>query len=93
MASVARQTKTKGLRATPPKRGREHSGRYTPPVPKDRRQSPPWYPYLLLGLAVLGVVVIIANYASALPASPTNWYTLGALVALLAAAVLATRYR
>jgi len=41
----------------------------------------------------LGIVVIILNYVQALPASPTNWYTLGGIVSLLSAALLATGYR
>lgn len=78
--------------AQPARRSRQRPGRYTPPTPRELRRSPSWYPWLLLGLAVAGVGVIIANYASALPGSPTNWYTLGSLIALLSAALLATRY-
>lgn len=48
---------------------------------------------MLLSLAVLGVLVIIVNYAGGFPKSPSNWYTLGALIALVAAALLATSYR
>jgi hypothetical protein len=48
---------------------------------------------MLLGLLGAGVLVIILNYVQALPASPTNWYTLGGIVALLAGALLATGYR
>ncbi len=73
--------------------GRKPSGRYTAPTPRSVRHSPAWYPFLLLGLVVLGIAAIILNYVQALPASPTNWYTLGGLVAVLAAALLATRYR
>lgn len=68
-------------------------GRYTAPTPRAVRHSPPWYPWVLLGLAVAGVAVIIINYAGGFPHSPSNWYTLGALIALVAAAVLATNYR
>jgi len=57
------------------------------------RRSPRWYPWFLLALLALGVLVVILNYIEALPASPTNWYTLGGLLAVLAAALLATRYR
>ena len=46
----------------------------------------------VLGL-VVGVVAIILNSLTLLPSSPTNWYTLGGLVAILAAALAATRYR
>ena len=67
--------------------------RYTAPIPRTVRHSPPWYPWLLLSLLVAGVLVIILNYVQALPASPTNWYTIGGVVALLAGALLATGYR
>ncbi len=72
-----------------PRRG---AGRYTAPTPRTVRHSPRWYPWVLLTLAVLGVLVIIVNYAGGLPHSPSNWYTLGALIALVAAALLATSY-
>ncbi len=48
---------------------------------------------MLLGLLVLGILVILLNYIDALPKSPTNWYTLGGFLAILAGALLATRYR
>jgi hypothetical protein len=48
---------------------------------------------MLLGLLVLGVLVILLNYIDALPGSPTNWYTLGGFVCILAGALLATSYR
>lgn len=77
----------------PTRRSRQRAGRYTAPTPRQLRRSPGWYPWVLLGLAIAGVGVIIANYSSALPHSPSNWYTLGSLIALLTAALLATRYR
>lgn len=48
---------------------------------------------MLLGLFLLGVLAIIGNYASFFPASPSNWYTLGGLVSILAGAFAATYYR
>lgn len=91
---MAQRTRTDRGRANgrPAPERKRPSGRYTPPTPREVRHSPPWYPWVLLALAVVGVGIIIANYSSALPASPSNWYTLGALVALLASALLATRY-
>lgn len=74
-------------------KGRAASGRYTPPIPKEIKRSPRWYPWMLLGLLVLGVLVILLNYIDALPGSPTNWYTLGGFVCILAGALLATSYR
>jgi hypothetical protein len=51
-----------------------------------------WYPYLLLTLLISGVIIIILNYIGVLPSSPTNWYTLGGLLAIVTGALLATRY-
>ena len=48
---------------------------------------------MLLSALVIGILVIIGNYASFLPASPSNWYTLGGMIAILAAAIAATYYR
>lgn len=72
---------------------RAGSGRYTPPIPRQVRRSPRWYPWFLLGLLVVGALFIVLNYIDALPASPTNWYTLGGLICILSAALLSTRYR
>jgi hypothetical protein len=47
---------------------------------------------MLLGLLLAGILCIILNYIDVLPASPTNWYVVGGLVAILASALLATRY-
>jgi len=69
------------------------SGRYTAPIPKEVRRSPRWYPWMLLALLLVGILCIILNYIDVLPASPTNWYVVGGLVAILASALLATRYR
>jgi hypothetical protein len=48
---------------------------------------------MILTLLIGGVFAIILNYIQALPSSPTNWYTLGGLIAILAGALSATRYR
>ena len=48
---------------------------------------------MLLGLLFLGVLLIIGNYASFFPASPSNWYTFSGLIAILAGALAATYYR
>lgn len=86
-----RRTAGKG-RATPSAKSRQVSGRYTQPIPRETRRSPRWYPWMLLALLLGGVIVIILNYTQLLPASPTNWYTVGGLGAILAGALAATRY-
>jgi hypothetical protein len=75
-----------GRRTPPP------SGRYTPPTPREVKRSPRWYPWVLLSLLVIGIAMIILNYVDVLPSSPTNWYTVGGLIAILVAAMAATRY-
>jgi hypothetical protein len=90
--TAKRQGSSKG-RATPKAGNRTRPGRYTQPIPREMRRSPSWYPWMLLALLIGGVVAIILNYLTLLPSSPTNWYTLGGLVAILAAALAATRYR
>lgn len=78
-------------RVTP--KGRPTPGRYTPPIPRAIKRSPRWYPWMLLGLIVLGILIILLNYINALPDSPANWYTIGGFVSILVGALLATRYR
>ena len=81
-------------RSTPSGRAQpRRNGRYTAPIPRRVRHSPRWYPWVLLGLLIVGVLLIVLNYMSILPASPTNWYVVGGLVAILAAALMATDYR
>ena len=83
----------KGQGRTTPK-GREAHGPLHPADARCRssgaRCRDPW---LLLGLLVLGVLVIVLNYIGALPHSPANWYTLGALPAIMAGGLMSTRYR
>ena len=63
-----------------PRRGRKApgsrtSGRYTAPIPREVRRSPRWYPWMLLGLLLGGVILrIILNYidAPARRARPTG---------------------
>ena len=73
--------------------GNRRPGRYTAPIPREVKRSPRWYPWVLLGILVIGVFLIILNYVAALPSSPTNWYTVAGLLAILVGAGMATRYR
>ena len=55
----------------------EESGRYTAPIPKSVRHSPPWFGALILVLLIGGVAVIMVNYLALLPgvvtARPGTW--------------------
>jgi hypothetical protein len=73
----------------------EESGRYTRPIPKSVRRSPPWYGALVLGLLIVGVAVIVVNYLAHLPfvAHGSSWGLVVGLVMIFAGFLLATRYR
>lgn len=90
--NTAKRLATRRGRTTPKKNERE-SGRYTQPIPREQRRSPRWYPWMLLTLLLGGVLAVILNYLALLPDTPSNWYTVGGLVSILAAALAATRYR
>jgi len=81
---------TSGGRVTP--KGGPPSGRYTPPIPRAKKVSPPWYPWVLVSLFILGLFVIVANYASIFWGA-TNWALVGGMAAILAGTLMATRYR
>jgi hypothetical protein len=86
-----RTTPKGGGRATPPG-SRIASGRYTAPIPDEYRSSPWWVPTLILFFFIAGVLVIVLDYLSLLPASPNNWYLLGGLLGIVLGFVSATRY-
>lgn len=68
-------------------------GRYTPPVPRDVKVSPPWVPVLMLAFLALGMIVIVVNYLGVLPGGADNKYLLLGLVLITAGFITATRYR
>lgn len=83
---------SKGGRVTPSQR-QVASGRYTAPIPRDRRHSPGWFPYVIIGLFIVGLVLIIANYAGALPGGVRDWYLIGGIGAIVVGLIMATYYR
>lgn len=90
------RTTAKGGRVTP-KASRPStpppSGRYTPPIPREQKVSPPWLAALLFTLLGLGVVVILVNYLGLLPGGAKNAYLLLGLGLITAGFIAATRYR
>ena len=38
------------------------SGRYTAPIARSQKESPPWVPALMLGLLVVGALLIMLRY-------------------------------
>ena len=73
----------------------EESGRYTAPIPKSVRHSPPWFGALILVLLIGGVAVITVNYLAHLPflAHGSPWGLVVGLVMIFAGFLMATRYR
>lgn len=67
--------------------------RYTPPVPREKKVSPPWYPYVIIGLLLAGLLCIVLNYMSILPGGASNWYLLAGLVLIAVGFLTATGYR
>ena len=64
--SGAAGRRTRGGRTTPRSTGASDSGRYTPPVPRSQKVSPPWVPVLMFALLIAGVLVIVLNYLDVL---------------------------
>lgn len=69
------------------------SSRYTPPVPKYQKQSPPWVPYLMFALLGVGALVILLFYLGAVPGGRSNWYLFSGLAMVLGGLFTATQYR
>jgi hypothetical protein len=90
----AGRTTPKGGRATPkgtPAKGT--SGRYTPPIPKEYRESPRWVAVLMFSLLIIGMLLIVVNYLGVLPGGASNWYLLVGLGSITAGFIAATRLR
>ena len=47
----------------------------------------------MFGLLIIGALAIVLNYLGVTPHSPSNWYLLGGLAAILAGIITATQYR
>ena len=67
------------------------SGRYTPPIPREQRVSPPWVPVLMFALLALGMAMIILNYVNVLPGGTSNWYLIGGLGAITGGFITSTQ--
>jgi hypothetical protein len=94
-ASSAPPVTDKPGRATPkggPAPRAPKPGRYTPPIPKEKRQSPRWFPFVLLGFLILGLAVIVLNYVNVLPGGTSDWYLIGGIAAIVVGLFMATFY-
>jgi hypothetical protein len=70
------------------------SSRYTPPIPRSVKVSPPWVPVVMFSLFAIGIVAIFLNYVGVLlPGATNNWYLVTGLLCILGGIVAATQYR
>ena len=97
MATKPPKRKVKGGRVTPKGTGSttprpEASSRYTPPVPRAQKVSPPWVPVLMFALLIIGMLVIFLNYIDVLPGGTKNTYLLVGLGSILGGIITATQY-
>jgi len=70
------------------------SGRYTPPAPKEWRESPKWVPVLMFAFLGLGALLIIINYTPLMDkvGGSSNWYLLAGLGLVTAGFITATKW-
>ena len=72
--------------------GPVRSERYTPPIPKNAKTSPKWMGISIIALFLVGVLVVILNYAGLLPGGVNNLWLVAAIAAIFAGLLMATRY-
>jgi Cell division protein CrgA len=89
-AGSGKSSKKSAGRATP---RQTKSGRHTPPVSKSVKSSPRWMGPLILAFFLLGVVVVILNYAGLLPGGVNNLWLIAAIGSIFVGLLLATRFR
>lgn len=69
----------------------DSSSRYTPPVPKAMKISPPWLPWLMGAFLISGALLIVVNYIGSFW-DTSNWVLLGGLGLILAGIITATQW-
>jgi hypothetical protein len=72
--------------------GSVENRRYTPPVDRSQKVSPRWFGILIIAMFVLGVLVVILNYADLLPGGVNNAWLIAAIGFIFIGLLLATRY-
>jgi len=71
------------------------SSRYTPPVHKWEKESPRWWPFLMLGLFAIGGILILLKYLSWVPGGQdgSSWWIVAGLGFVLAGLFSATKWK
>jgi hypothetical protein len=91
----ATEKKSSGPRAKPAPTKRTApppSARYTPPIPKSQKVSPLYVPIIMFAALGLGMIIIILNYVSVWPGSPSNVYLFVGLALITIGFITATKY-
>lgn len=70
----------------------EPNARYTPPVPREWRESPKWVPILTLFFLAAGAILIIVNYTPLMPGGSNNWWLFGGLGLVTLGFITATKW-
>ncbi len=73
----------------------EASSRYTPKTPRSQKESPRWWPVLMIGLFVVGGILIMLKYLGWIPGGQdgSQWWVVGGLGFVLAGLFTATQWR
>ena len=71
------------------------SSRYTPPVPTYEKESPRWWPVMMLSLFGVGGVMILLKYLGWVPGgqNASQWWIVGGLGFVLAGLFSSTKWR
>jgi hypothetical protein len=83
---------TKGATTKGATGGSVQSSRYTPPIDRKQKVSPRWFGFLIIAMFLLGVLIVILNYADLLPGGVNNAWLIAAIGAIFIGLLLATRY-
>ena len=73
----------------------EASSRYTPKVPQYEKESPRWWPVMMMSFFVIGGILILIKYLGWVPGGQngSQWWIVGGLVSVLAGLFSATKWR
>ena len=71
------------------------SSRYTPKVPQYEKESPRWWPVMMLSFFVIGGILIMIKYLGWVPGGQdgSQWWIVGGLVSVLGGLFTATQWR
>lgn len=63
------------------------------PTTRQKGPSPTWYVWTMFGLMAVGGLLIVLNYVTVLPGSPSNAYLFTGLAGIAVGFAMTTNYR